>query len=299
MRDIDFTTLRLFVAVCEAGSIARAAAEHHIVASAVSKRMAALESATGVRLLERRRRGVTVTAAGETMLEHARVLLANAERARHDMEAHGSGVRGSVRVLAAISAVAEFLPQAVANFLREKAHREIQVEIEEATSSEVAQGVRAGHAPLGISLGDAGLDGLQSFACHSDHLAIVVHPGHALAKHTSVGFAQTLDYDQVGLPPSSVVQRQFLRAAALAGGSIRYRATVSGFDAVLRVVAAGLAIGVVPREVAVQHVVAAKLKVIPLTDDWAVRSFVVCYRDRATLAPAARALLEHFERSRS
>jgi hypothetical protein len=64
MRDPDITTLRLFVAVCDAGNIARAAEQQHIVASAVSKRLAALEQTLGTPLLERRRGGVAPTAAG-------------------------------------------------------------------------------------------------------------------------------------------------------------------------------------------------------------------------------------------
>ena len=59
MRDLDLTSLRLFVAVCETRNIARAAEQQHIVASAVSKRLALLEGVVGATLLERRRRGVS------------------------------------------------------------------------------------------------------------------------------------------------------------------------------------------------------------------------------------------------
>ena len=68
MRDLDLTSLRLFVAVCDTRNIARAAEQQALVGSAISKRLAALEDAVGTALLVRRRRGVEPTPAGETLL---------------------------------------------------------------------------------------------------------------------------------------------------------------------------------------------------------------------------------------
>src|SRR5579864_5757764 len=99
MRDLDLTTLRLFVAVCATGNMARAGEQENIVASAISKRLAVLEDTVGAKLLERRRHGVAPTAAGETLLEHARGMLAGADRITRDMADYGSGVKGQVRVL--------------------------------------------------------------------------------------------------------------------------------------------------------------------------------------------------------
>ena len=63
MRDLDLTSLRLFVAVCETRNIARAAEQQAIVGSAISKRLAALEDTVGTQLLVRRRHGVAPTPA--------------------------------------------------------------------------------------------------------------------------------------------------------------------------------------------------------------------------------------------
>ncbi|MGN5478379.1 LysR family transcriptional regulator [Cupriavidus basilensis] len=90
--------------------MARAGEQEHIVASAISKRLAQLELTVGAALLERRRRGVIPTAAGEILLEHARAILAATERVARDMADHGTGVRGQVRLLATVSSMAESLP---------------------------------------------------------------------------------------------------------------------------------------------------------------------------------------------
>lgn len=64
MWQIDQVTLRLFIAVCEEGTIARAAEREFIAPSAVSKRLADLEALVDVALLSRSQRGVRATAAG-------------------------------------------------------------------------------------------------------------------------------------------------------------------------------------------------------------------------------------------
>ena len=96
MRDLDLTTLRLFAAVCDARSIARAAEQAHIVGSAVSKRLAQLEDTVGTPLLVRRRRGVEPTPAGQSLLEHARAMLDSADRIAREMGDYALGVRGHV-----------------------------------------------------------------------------------------------------------------------------------------------------------------------------------------------------------
>ena len=85
MRDLDLQTLRLFAAVCDQRSIARVAEQESIVGSAISKRLAQLEDTVGTPLLLRKRRGVVPTPAGETLLEHARTMLASVGQIERDM----------------------------------------------------------------------------------------------------------------------------------------------------------------------------------------------------------------------
>jgi len=150
LRDLDLTTLRLFVAVCESGNIARAGEKASIVGSAISKRLAQLEHQVGTPLLVRRRHGMTPTAAGQTLLEHARGMLDSAARIERDMENYVAGARGQVRILASVSAMTESLADDVAAFLQMPAHRSIQVDMEERVSPEIVRGVREGLASLGV-----------------------------------------------------------------------------------------------------------------------------------------------------
>jgi DNA-binding transcriptional LysR family regulator len=293
LRDLDLTTLRLFVAVCETGNITRAGERASIVGSAISKRLAQLEHQVGTPLLARKRHGVVPTPAGQTLLEHARGMLDSAARIERDMESYVAGVRGQVRILASVSAMTESLADDVAAFLQQPAHRSIQVDMEERVSPEIVRGVREGLASLGVCWDAVELGALQARPYRSDHLCMVVPAGHPLAARKSVRFEQTLDYEHVSLPVNSAVQVMLQRAAARLGRSLIHRVIVTNFEAALRVVRAGLAISLVPREVAEGPAAVYGLRIIPLAENWAQRRFIVCYRDAETLTPAARLLVEH------
>ena len=293
MKDLDLTSLRYFVAVCETGNITRAAEQEHLVPSAISKRLAQLEDDLRVPLFERQRRGVAPTPAGETLLEHSRAILSSASRIAQDMASFAGGVRGHVRLLGTVSAIAESLPDDVAAFMQQPAHREIQVDIEEDISRGIVRRIREGSASLGV-LWDAGdLEGLHIAPYRADHLAVVVHPSHPLAQRKRCSFKETLDHQHVGLEASSAVNVMLARAAAIAGKRLAYRSTVSNFEAALRVVRANLGLSIIPKEVAASHADALGLKVIPLSDPWAQRRFAICYRDKEHLPRAAALLLEY------
>lgn len=297
MRDLDLTTLRLFVAVCETRNIVRASEQANLVGSAISKRLSALEEAVGVKLLQRRRRGMEPTAAGQTLLEHAREMLATAERIERAMAGYASGLRGEVRVLASASALAEYLADDIAAFLAMPTHKDIRVTMEERVSPDIVRGIHQGSASLGVCWDAADLGELASVGYRSDELAVAVHRSHPLAQRKRVRFVDTLDYEQVVLPVNSAVNLLLGRAAAAAGRRLLHRVVVTSFDAALRAVLANLALSVVPREVAAPYRDSADLRVIHLDETWAKRRFAICYRSADSLPTTARLLLDHLQQA--
>ena len=124
MRDLDLTTLRLFVTVCETGNMRRAADEASMVASAVSKRLAQLEDTVGAQLLLRKRHGVAPTPAGETLLQHARSMLMSARLIERDM-----------RILEAIVRFLSRFSKTLARYKAEAVVRECLEELEAPVSA--------------------------------------------------------------------------------------------------------------------------------------------------------------------
>jgi DNA-binding transcriptional LysR family regulator len=97
----------------------------------------------------------------------------------------------------------------------------------------------------------------------------------------------------VSLPVNSAVQVMLQREAARLGRTFDYRVVVANFEAALRVVHAGLAVCLVPREVAAIYARAYQVKVIALAEPWAKRRFIVVHRGEDTLTPAAKLLVDY------
>ena len=87
------------------------------------------------------------------------------------------------------------------------------------------------------------------------------------------------------------------RQAALAGRLPAHRMQVSSMDAACRIVAAGLGLAVLPREAAAPHAAANSLALLPLTDPWAVRRFIICTRPLAQQSATTRLLVEHLRQA--
>lgn len=291
MKDLDLKTLRLLVAVCDHGSLKEAAAHEHIEPSAISKRISQLEVLLGQTVLVRGRTGIELTTAGHTLIEHARAMLFTVDRIESDMAAFKGGVQGQVRLAASSSALAESLLDDLTQFMKDPAHQDIKVSIEESLSRDIVNMVRDGRVALGVLWGQVDLGGLACKAYRHDELVLAVHPDHPLARKKAVAFEATLDFEYVGLPPATAVNTMLHKAAAKVGRAINYRAIVSNFDGAFRVVGANLGVSVVPREVAALHAATGHIKMVRLLNDWTSRQFVVCFRREDDLTSAARKLL--------
>jgi molybdate transport repressor ModE-like protein len=101
----DIPDLSLFRHVVEAGSITQGAARANLALAAASTRIRNMEDAIGAPLLIRNRQGVTPTQAGRTLLQHARTILAQAERLREDLGAYSGGFFSQVRILSNTNAL--------------------------------------------------------------------------------------------------------------------------------------------------------------------------------------------------
>ena len=298
VRRVDLTSLQLFVAVCELGSIGRAAEREFIAASAISKRLSDLEAALHTPLLYRHTRGVDLTPAGESLLHHARSVLYSLEKMQGELSEYADGVRGHVRVHANISAIVQYLPEDLGVFTRE--HEAIKIDLEEHLSSEVLRAVQEGAADLGICHASQGAHELQTLPYRQDRLALVVPAGHPLArKGPAIDFISTLDFDHVGLHANSSIYVAMHQAAMDAGRGIKLRIHVTGLDAMCRMIENGLGIGVMPLRAfeLMQGGIGGKLASIALKDPWAVRQIQLVARDFSTLPVAARTLVAHLRAS--
>jgi DNA-binding transcriptional LysR family regulator len=98
----DLTDLRLFLLVVEAGSITHGAAQANLALPSASARLRGMEDLIGLPLLERGRRGVEPTPAGETLAHHARLVLRQIEQMRSELGEYSQGLKAHIRLWATL-----------------------------------------------------------------------------------------------------------------------------------------------------------------------------------------------------
>src|SRR5437899_12476507 len=88
--------IRYFIAIADAGVLSRAAETLNVAQSALSHHVAALETDLGVKLLERRPRGIALTAAGRRLYEHASAVLSALGKAEEGERTYNEPANGPV-----------------------------------------------------------------------------------------------------------------------------------------------------------------------------------------------------------
>ncbi len=270
----DIDSLALFVRAAEMRSLTKAADASHIGLAAASRRITLLEHRLKTALLERSSKGVELTAAGKSLLPHAKALLLQMNQMQADMADHAAGRKGSLRILANTSAMAEFLPGDLAQFAR--ANPDVGLNVEERWSAEIARAIRANEADLGIVIEGLDMEGLQTFPYRSDRLAVIMVAGHPLAGVAGLRYTDVLAFDVVGLESGSSMMRLLADQASSAEQVLKLRGQVRSFEAVGRMVQAGLGLGILPLQAATALSQGMGLVVKPLPEDWAVRTMQIC-----------------------
>lgn len=287
----DLTDLQLCLNVHEAGTITAGAARSHMTLASASERIRGMESALGVPLMTRDRRGVTMTAAGRTLVHHARQVLQQMEHLRGDLSQYGHGLAGHVRLLCNTAALTEFLPDMLGSFLLR--YPRISVDLEERVSFDIADALRTGLCDLGIVANSTDLQGLQTHSLCHDPLVLVVPRDHPLAGARAIGLAEVTHLDFVGLGEGSALQDHVNHHARRLGKTLSYRIRLRSVDAVCRMVGKGVGVGIVPHSTAVRCARAAGIRRLTLTDSWAPRDLVLCVRDATSLPGYVRQLMAH------
>lgn len=292
---LDPISLRLFVTVVEQGRIVTAAGLEHIATAAVSRRLSELEAVLKTQLLVRSNKGIKPTAAGIQLLSLARRLLHDMDDVYTQMLEYSSGARGYVRVVSNISAITEFLPSELTKFVT--IHPHVKIDLEERISSDVVKAVADSEADIGLFVLGLHSRDLETFHYRNDELVLIVPKRHQLANRDCVSFAETLNYNYVGLQVGSSINLQLLKAASELGRPLRLRIQVRSYDALCLMVDAGLGIGILPKNTAKTYQKGLPLRALKLTESWAKRELGICVRSYRSLSVAAQLLVDHLRSS--
>lgn len=272
--------LHLFAAIAEAGSITRGAEKLHLSLAAASTRIQKMEQALGTELFHRSKMGVVLKDAGQTLLKHAGRLERELELLHAEMAPFAHGMRSTVRVLCNTAAMTEYLPPLIGRFLAD--HHDVDIDLRELGSQDVLLAMHNEQADIGIVADYVETDGLVARPFREDRLVAVLPVSFSAPKRSSIRFSSLLEHPFVGLPAESGLSRFLQGQAMQCGRGIHHRVRVRSFDAVMSMVQDEVGLAIVPAATATR-LADPKVRVVPLTDDWAHRQLLLCTQsNRAT-----------------
>jgi DNA-binding transcriptional LysR family regulator len=285
----DLVDIRLLVNIAETNSVTHGASRSNMSTPAASVRIKNMEERLGTKLLYRTSHGVTLTPPGEALLHHGRIVLRQLERLRGDLHDYVRGVKGHVRVFANTTAITEFLPAVLRDYLA--THPDVSVDLREHLSDDIVRAVSDGTTDIGIVAGGVRTEDLEVLPYREDRLVLVAAADHPLARKKKIAFAETLDFDHVGHQGSAM--HAFLQQAAhVAHKPIKDRIQVGNFEALCRMVEANVGIGILPESSASRHGRSLRICIVPLSDPWALRQLEICVRRLDALPAFAKDLVD-------
>lgn len=288
----DLADLQAFTAVAELGNFRRAAEQVHISQPAFSRRIDKLETALGVRLLDRTTRHVELTAVGRDFARKARLVLDDLDAALLGIGEVAATRMGKVTLACVPSAAYYFLPQVIRQY--HEAYPNIRVHIVDAGANEVLAAVARGEADFGINFMGSGEAELEFRTLLEESFVAACRKDHPLAQRASARWADLRAYDFMTVGKGS--GNRLLMDLALAGVPERPQAIYEAehIQTLLGLVEAGLGVAAVPR-LAMPAGDHPHLASVPLREPEITRSLGLIRRQGRTLSPAAHALYALFE----
>jgi DNA-binding transcriptional LysR family regulator len=254
---MDLKHLRYFVAVAETGHITRAAQRLGMQQPPLSQQIRALEDSLGTALFHRHPKGVTLTDAGQLLLEDSRRLLNEAEAVRSRMKAVAAGHAGVLAVGFTSSAASHAFTPQVLRACRQ-AHPDVALQIREDHAAGLTEAVAAGRLHCGfLRVPVDRPPGLRFETLLREPVLVALPVGHRLLARRSraLSLAQLKDEPfllvrQSGAPG---LYAQLLAVCEEQGFTPSIAHEVSRMMTALNLVAAGEGITVVPASMRGAH----------------------------------------------
>jgi DNA-binding transcriptional LysR family regulator len=247
---LNVQRLRVLKEVAAHRSFSAAAEALAYTQSAVSQAVATLEAETGATLIERDRKGVRPTAAGEALLSHADAIFARIEAAE-DALASIMGVRGGrLRMASFPTAGNTLMPLAIARF--RGAHPDVELTLAEGEPEDMAPRLRTGEFDLALLFEFQGAgaskvtSGLRSMELREDPLHVVLPKGHELAERDAVRLEDLSREAWIQTSAESPCARHIVRSCLEVGFNPTVSFESDDYQTVLGLIATGVGVALIP-----------------------------------------------------
>ena len=288
----------LLIALHEARSLRKAAATLNMTQPTATKLLQDLEHTLGLVLFDRGRRGMQPTNYGEVMIRHARLVLADLDRTRLELEALSSGATGQIKIGAVISAIPFLLARAVARLKRE--HPGLFVSIDVGTSDALVPALAKGELDVLLArpLVLADRPEFNYTELIGEPLHIVSRVDHPLASLPSVSLRDLAAWPWTLLPAGSPMRKVLQPVFAQIGpGQPRDVVETSSMMTMIALLQESDMLAVMPDDVTEFNVRHGLLRRIPINLPPIMGSYgIVTRRDRPQ-SPGTVAFLRHLKES--
>jgi DNA-binding transcriptional LysR family regulator len=286
---LDVRRLRVLREVARRGSLAGAADVLSYTPSAVSQQIAALEREAGTRLLERRARGVVLTEAGQTLVEHADVILGRLEAAEAALAELADLRRGHLRMASFATAGARVLPRAIDAFRAQ--HPGVELTVGQASPMESVERLRAGRLDLALTvdLDERPAEGVEVIHLFEDPVQLALHSGHRLASKEDLRLEDLAHETWIDVPRATSGGQVLARACTRAGFAPRVSFESDDYTVIQELVGAGAGVALLPDLALIPPHASVVLRSLGPDGPW--RNIQAATRPAAFRSPAASAML--------
>jgi DNA-binding transcriptional LysR family regulator len=289
---MDLRLLRYFVACVEHKTMHAAAATAHVSQPALSKAISNLEAELGVRLLDRRPRGVVPTPFGLTLFRYAKMIDSEMRRAIAEIDAMRGMTRGTivVGVIPTMSAV-------MADVAREvlEIHPGLKLKLRVGFSSELTVALSEGEVDIALLLlpADTAPLGLAFDPLLRTGPVVVVRQGHPLAARERLSLRELAEFPWMipDYPPThrAIINRAFIDAGVPPPTSAIEVSTVIFFEALVRQTDL---ITVAPAPLLGSRERGSELVALKTDFQFPLEEVGMAYRENSTLLPGARVVID-------
>jgi DNA-binding transcriptional LysR family regulator len=283
---MELNQLRYFEAVARHLHFTRAAEELNVAQPSVSQQLAKLELELGTQLFHRMKRNVALTPAGLVFLPRAQRLLAELEEARAEVQELTGLRRGHLTVGATPSVSTCLLPRILAEF--HNRHPGISLTLREAGSRPLVHSLEQGELDLALVILPVRQPVLETRPIHQERLVLAVSPEHPLAERRALALADLRTVPFVMFREGYSLRDVTVAACRRLGYEPLVAAEAGEMDSVLRLVAVGLGVAIVP-EMVVEPAVG--LVTVPISTPILERTIGLAHRRDRYLSAAAREMI--------
>ena len=283
-------TLKVFCDLVDTGSFSVAAAQNYVTQSAVSQQIRTLETRYGRKLVERAKRRVRPTPAGEIFYEISREIVARHQDLEARLQAFSNIVAGTVRVATVHSVGLYEFSDELKRYV--KAYPSVNVRLEYKKSSQIYEDVLAGTLDVGVIAYPHKRPQIRLIPFREDQLVMICNPTHPLARHKTISVKKLEGQNFVGFEKDIPTHKAIDKVLQKHHVRVNYVAEVDNIEVIKRIVEVGTGISIAPAPAVGPEIRNESLVAIPFSDEHFVRQLGIIHKEGRHFSPAAEKFID-------